>query len=123
MKNDFGDYDEPDETSSKKLRVRMLKNSGKSTLLFSSLKNPLSLSPLDLLRSFHANFEFHHYVTKENTIGERNEIKSLGKINVKWSIAENKDLSHVLLQWHSSKDLRIEQKTFKSNEQSFTIGK
>ena len=77
---------------------------------------------LDLLSSFQANFEFHHYVTKENTTADRNEIKPLGKINVHWTVSNARDISHFILQWHSSKDLRVQQKILNNNQTSFTIG-
>jgi hypothetical protein len=77
---------------------------------------------LDLLRSFQANFEFHHHVTKENTIEQRNEVKPLGKINIHWTVMNTKNISHIILQWHSSNDLRVQKKTFEINETSFTIG-
>ena len=76
---------------------------------------------LDLLRSFQANFEFHHTVTRVNTFEARNEVKPLGKINVKWTVSESKNISHFILQWHSSKDSRVQQKHFTKNERSFTI--
>ncbi|CAF4380620.1 unnamed protein product, partial [Adineta steineri] len=95
--------DEPNETPSKKLRVRMLTDQ-------------------DLLRSFQANFEFHHHVTKENIIQQRNEIKPLGKINIHWIVSNAENISYFILQWHSSKDSYIQQKLFRSNETSFTIG-
>ncbi len=82
----------------------------------------MSLS-LDLLHSFQANFEFHHTVTRENTIEQRNEVKPLGKINIHWTVVDTENISHFILQWHSSKDLRIQQKSFTKNETSFTIGK
>ncbi|CAF1293197.1 unnamed protein product [Rotaria sordida] len=100
--NDNENDEELDETPSKKLRVRMLNNQ-------------------DLLRSFQANFEFHHNVTKENTIQQRNEVKPLGKINVHWTISNMEDISHFILQWHSSKDLRIQQRILNNDETSFTI--
>lgn len=77
---------------------------------------------LDLLRSFQANFEFHHTVTKQNTTEQRNEVKHLGKINVQWAISDTKNISQIILQWHSSKDLRVQQKIFNKNETSFNIG-
>lgn len=77
---------------------------------------------LDLLQSFQAKFEFHHYITKENTMEQRNEVKPLGKINVNWTISNIKTISHTILQWHSSKDLNIQQRFFNNNETSFTIG-
>jgi len=77
---------------------------------------------LGLLHSFQANFEFHHTVTRENTIAQRNEVKPLGKINIHWTVSDAKTISHCILQWHSSKDLRVQQKIFKQNETSFTIG-
>ncbi|UJR13408.1 hypothetical protein I4U23_000423 [Adineta vaga] len=99
----FVQSDEVDETPSEKLRIQMLTDE-------------------DLLRSFQANFEFHHHVTKENTVEQRNEVKPLGKINVHWTILDDiKTISHIILQWQSSKDLRIQQKTFKPTETSFTI--
>ncbi|CAF3616975.1 unnamed protein product [Adineta steineri] len=94
--------DEPNETPSKKLRVRMLTDQ-------------------DLLRSFQANFEFHHHVTRDNIIEQRNEIKPLGKINIHWIVSNIENISYFILQWHSSKDSYIQQKLFKSNETSFTI--
>ncbi|CAF4237631.1 unnamed protein product [Rotaria socialis] len=97
-----GKDDEPEETSSKKLRVRMLDND-------------------DLLQSFQAKFEFHHHVTKENTTEERNEVKPLGKINVRWKASDLDNISHFILKWHSSKDLCVQQKIFHSKETSFTI--
>jgi len=78
---------------------------------------------LDLLRSFQANFEFHHTVTKENTVEDRNEVKPLGKINIHWTVSDTNNISHFILQWHSSKDLRVQQKNFDKNQTSFTIGK
>ncbi len=77
---------------------------------------------LDLLRSFQANFEFHHTVTKENTIEQRNEVKPLGKINIHWAVSDTTNISYFILQWYSSKDLRVQQKNFTKNETSFTIG-
>ena len=74
-----------------------------------------------MLRSFQANFEFHHTVTRENTTEERNEVKPLGKINVHWTVADSSNISHVILQWYSSKDLRVQQKNFTKNETAFTI--
>jgi hypothetical protein len=83
----------------------------------------IKLLYLDLLRSFQANFEFHHTVTKENTVEERNEVKPFGKINIHWTVSNTNNISHFILQWHSSKDLRVQQKNFNKNETSFTIGK
>ncbi|CAF1524841.1 unnamed protein product [Rotaria sp. Silwood1] len=100
--NDNDNDEEPDETISKKIHVPMLNNQ-------------------DLLRSFQANFEFHHNVTKENTIQQRNEVKPLGKINVHWTVSNIESVSHFILQWHSSKDLRIQQRALNNNETSFTI--
>jgi hypothetical protein len=77
---------------------------------------------LDLLRSFQANFEFHHNVTKENTTEQRNEVKPLGKINVHWTVSDTKNISHIILQWHSLKDSRVQQKIFGINQTTFTIG-
>jgi hypothetical protein len=77
---------------------------------------------LDLLRSFQANFEFHHTVTRQNTTEDRNEVKPIGKINIHWTVADIQNISHFTLQWHSSKDLRVQQKDFTKNETSFTIG-
>ncbi len=77
---------------------------------------------LDLLLSFQANFEFNLNETNENTTEQRNEIKSLGKINVQWTVSNTTNISHYILQWHSSKDLRSQQKTIASNETSAIIG-
>lgn len=77
---------------------------------------------LDLLQSFQAKFEFHHQVTRENTMEERNEVKPLGKISVNWSVSDEESVSHFILKWHSSKDLRVQQKTLPYTETSFTIG-
>ena len=73
---------------------------------------------LDLLRSFQANFEFNHDVSE----GNKTDVKPLGKINVNWTISDTKNISHFILQWRSSNDLRIQQKTVASNETAFTIG-
>jgi hypothetical protein len=73
---------------------------------------------LDLLRSLKANFEFNHYEINEKT----NEIKSIGKINIRWTVSDTKNISHFILQWRSSKDSNIQQKTIASNETSTTIG-
>jgi hypothetical protein len=93
----------------------MLKAKGKIKF---NLSHYFLLLYLDLLRSFHANFEFNHDVSTGNDA----EVKSLGKINVNWTVTETKNVSHFILQWRSSKDLRIQQKTVASNETSSTIG-
>ncbi|CAF0920401.1 unnamed protein product [Adineta ricciae] len=98
----FVSDNEVDETPSKKVRVHMLTDD-------------------DLLRSFQANFEFYHFLAKENIIEQTNEVKSLGKINVNWTVCKTKAISHYILQWQSSKDQRVQKKTFKSTETSFTI--
>jgi len=77
---------------------------------------------LDLLRSFQTNFEFNHNESNENTIKQRNEIKPLGKLNVNWKVSDTKAISHFILQWRSSKDLHVYQKTIASDETSATIG-
>jgi hypothetical protein len=115
--------EEPDETPSEKLRVRLLKNQGdirkKITLFFFYKFHFLNL---DLLRSFQANFEFNHDQSNENTTEKRNQIKPLGKININWTVSNTKNISHFILQWRSSKDLHIQQKTIPNNETSTTIG-
>ncbi|CAM4854988.1 unnamed protein product [Rotaria socialis] len=100
--NGTDDSDEPDELLSKPLRVRMLKSQ-------------------DLLRSFQANFEFNHNDSNENIFQRQNEMKPLGKINVKWEVSNSKNILHYILQWHSSKDLYIQQKIVKNDETSSTI--
>ena len=77
-----------------------------------------------LLQAFQANFEFNRHENKEvATEQQRNATQSIGKINVNWKVSSGKDISHFLLQWHSSKDLHIQQKLVPSNETSATIGK
>jgi len=77
---------------------------------------------LDLLRSFQANFEFNPNESNEKTIKKRNEVNSLGKININWQVSNTKPISHFILQWRSSEDLRIQEKIIASNDTSFTIG-
>ncbi|CAF4544485.1 unnamed protein product, partial [Rotaria sp. Silwood1] len=102
INNDTSDVDKPDETPSEPLSVRMLKKD-------------------DILRSFRANFEFNPHESNENTTKQRNEVQSLGKINVQWEVSDSKNISHFILQWHSSKDLSIQHKIVAANETSFTI--
>ena len=78
---------------------------------------------VDLLRSFQANFELNHDENKETAVEQRKEIKPIGKINLNWTVSDTKNISHFILQWRSSKDLRVQQKTVASNETSTTIGK
>ncbi|CAF0740560.1 unnamed protein product, partial [Didymodactylos carnosus] len=101
-KNNSATDNEADETPSKKLRVRVL-------------------SEKDVLKSVHASFEFHHYVTNENTSEEKNEIKPLGKIHIRWSVTDTKNISHFILQWRSSKDLRTQQLTLGSTEKEHVL--
>ncbi|CAF0725940.1 unnamed protein product [Rotaria sordida] len=100
--NDTSDVDELEETPSKMLSVRMLKKD-------------------DFLRSFRANFEFNPHESNENTIRQQNNAQSLGQINIQWEVSDSKNISHFILQWHSSKDLQIQHKIIPANETSFTI--
>ena len=70
---------------------------------------------LDLLRSFKAEFEF-------NENNDTNKDQPLGKINVKWTVSDTTNISHFVLEWHSSQDLRPQQKTVPTNETSMLIG-
>ncbi|CAF2333699.1 unnamed protein product [Rotaria sp. Silwood2] len=100
--DDTNDVNGPDETPSKKLQARMLKKD-------------------DFLRSFRANFEFNPYESNEKTMRQRNEVQSLGKINVQWEVSNSKNISHFILQWRSSKDLSTQHKIVAANETSSTI--
>ncbi|CAF1469981.1 unnamed protein product, partial [Adineta ricciae] len=93
---------EPDETPSKSLSVRTLKSEG-------------------FLRSFRANFEFYHDNSMSRSLVDPNNPSPLGKINVEWKIGRSKNISHFILQWRSSKDLRIQEKTLACNETSAII--
>jgi hypothetical protein len=77
---------------------------------------------LDLLRSFQANFEFNPNESNAKTTKQRNEVNSLGKININWQVSNTKPISHFILQWRSSEDLRIQEKIIASNDTSSTIG-
>ncbi|CAF0883109.1 unnamed protein product [Adineta steineri] len=92
----------PDETPSEILSIQMLKNE-------------------DLLDSFQADFEFNYNDSNEITNNRRNEVTSLGKINVTWEVSDPEKVSHFIIQWRSSKDLRIQEKIVPSNETSCTI--
>ena len=46
----------------------------------------------------------------------------MGKINVNWEISVAEHIKHFILQWRSSKNLRVENKIVHSKERSFTIG-
>lgn len=61
-------------------------------------------------------------MTRENTVEQRNEVKGIGKINIHWTLGDTKNISHILLQWHSSKDLRTQEKKLNKTETSFFIG-
>ncbi len=77
---------------------------------------------LDLLRSFQANFEFNPNESNEKSTKQKNEVNPLGKIHLNWQVSNTKPISHFILQWRSSEDLRIQEKIIASNETSSTIG-
>ncbi|UJR33951.1 hypothetical protein I4U23_021369 [Adineta vaga] len=93
---------EPDETPSKILRVRTLKSQ-------------------TLLQSCQVHFEFNHDDLINEFSKQENGPTSLGKLIVDWKVSSTKDISHFVLQWRSSKDLRIQEKTIACNETSATI--
>ena len=126
MGNDKDYVPEPDETPSKKLPVRMLKTQGKikakKSIVFSVWKFCIFLH-LDILRSFRANFEFNHDESDGNEVEQKNQIKKpLGKLNVNWEVTNPENISHFIIHWRSSKDLRLENRKVASTERSFTIG-
>ncbi len=69
-----------------------------------------------------AIFEFNHTEDNEMAIEQENQRKPIGKMNIHWTVSNTKDISHFILQWYSSKDLLVQQKTIASNETSTTIG-
>ena len=69
---------------------------------------------IDLLRSLSATFEYHHRTNANHS--------SLGQIHVQWTVSNGQKSSHYILQWHSSKDLQIQQKIIAKNDLSAFIG-
>jgi hypothetical protein len=120
MNNENGNTEEAADTPSKKISIRMLKNDGKIINKISYFVF-ISFLGLDLLRSFQANFEFNPNEPKENKTKQQNQVESLGKINLNWTVSNTTNISHFILQWRSSKDLHTQQKTIPSNETLSTI--
>jgi len=100
----------------------MLQDQGNIKEIYYFFSHKFHFLNLDLLRSFQANFEFNSNELNKNSTEQKNEIKSLGKININWQVSDTTNISRFILQWRSSKDLHIQQKTIPSNETSTTIG-
>lgn len=83
--------------------------------IFAFFKCSFFVRSLDLLRSFKAEFEF-------NENNDTNKKQSLGKINIQWTVSDTTNISHFIVEWHSSQDLRPQQKTVPTNETSMLIG-
>ena len=123
MKNDFDTNGPPDETPSKKLKIRTLKAEGETRFSPLPRRSETERACSDLLRSFQCFFEFHHNVTKENIRQERNEVKPLGKIHLQWTSEDPTQIHKFILRWFSSKNPQVKEKTFGNTQTSFIIGK